>query len=140
MLFVSIFILLLDPFLICCHSLACTKSFRLPHLISLSFCECACVRERCFFTTSFLGCVAHQTNPHRQDLGSPTERGFIRICCTNWRTLTAEGATRPPLPGTRVPCCGLTLEFWALSNHIWLIRLPVLGLVTSELVSLGPEW
>lgn len=31
--------------------------------------------------------------------------------------------TGPSLPGTHVPCRGLTLELWALSDRIWLICL-----------------
>lgn len=45
----------------------------------------------------------------------------------------AKGATRPFLLWTHVSCCSLTLELWALSNHIWLVCLSVRGSLTLEL-------
>lgn len=91
---------------------------------------CVCVSKRVgCFTASFLGCVALETNLRRQGPASPTENSLIRICCTNWRMLTDLGRNKAfSLPGTHGAHCGLTLELWALSNHIWLICLPVRGL------------
>lgn len=56
--------------------------------------------------------------------------GFVAQAGECW---LAEGSARPSLSGTHVPRCGLTLELWALSNHIWLMCLLVRGSVTPGL-------
>lgn len=63
--------------------------------------------------------------------------GFVAQTGECW---LAEGATGPSLPETHVPCRGLTLELWALSNHIWLIRLPVQGLSYPWTNLMLPHW
>lgn len=63
--------------------------------------------------------------------------GFVAQTGECW---LAEGATGPSLPGTHVPRRGLTLELWALSNHIWLICLPVQGLGYPWTNLMLPHW